>query len=67
MFIDGKVITEQTFLPKVHWKVKATAVELVEAMDGKLSFEDRFLLRQSLEHYYHLVNQVEEITVVIKQ
>ena len=36
-------------------------------MDGKLSFEDRFLLGQSLEHYHHLVNQVEEITVVIKQ
>ena len=50
MFIDGEVITEQTILPKIHGKVKATAAELVEAMDGKLSFEDRFLL-QSLEHY----------------
>ena len=67
MFIDGEVITKQTILPKIHGKVKATAAELVEAMDGKLSFEDRFLLGQSLEHYRHSVNQVEEITVVIKQ
>jgi transposase len=67
MFIDGEVITEQTILPKIHGKFKATAAELVEAMDGKLSFEDRFLLGQSLEHYRHSVNQVEEITVVIKQ
>ena len=67
MFIDGEVITEQTILPKIHGKVKATAAELVEAMEGKLSFEDRFLLGQSLEHYRHSVNQVEEITVVIKQ
>ncbi|MPN38376.1 IS110 family transposase ISSsu10 [bioreactor metagenome] len=67
MFIDGEVITEKTILPKIHRKIKATATELVEAMDGKLSFEVQFLLGQSLEHYRHSVNQVEEITVVIKQ
>ena len=32
-----------------------------------MSIEDRFLLGQSLEHYRHLVNQVDEITVVIKR
>ena len=67
MFINGEVITEETVLPKIQGRVKATVDQLVEAMDGKLSIEDRFLLGQSLEHYRHLVNQVEEITAVIKQ
>ena len=67
MFINGEVITEETDLPKIHGRIKATVDQLVEAMDGKLSIEDRFLLGQSLEHYRHLVNQVDEITVVIKR
>ena len=34
MFIDGEVITEETILPKIHGKIKATAPQLVEAMDA---------------------------------
>ena len=34
MFINGEVITEETLLPKIHWKIKAAVAELVEA-DGR--------------------------------
>ncbi|HRM20136.1 MAG TPA: IS110 family transposase, partial [Trichococcus flocculiformis] len=37
MFINGEVITEETDLPKIHGRIKATVDQLVEAMDGKLS------------------------------
>ena len=33
----------------IHKHVKASPEELMEAMNGKLSLEDRFLLDQSLE------------------
>lgn len=36
MFINGEVITEETDLPKIHGRIKATVDQLVEAMDGKL-------------------------------
>jgi len=35
----------------IHKHVKASPEELMEAMNGKLSLEDRFLLDQSLEEY----------------
>ena len=35
----------------IHKHVKASPEQLMEAMNGKLSLEDRFLLAQSLEEY----------------
>lgn len=35
--IDGKAITEEPLLPKIHVIVEATAARLVEATDRKLS------------------------------
>ena len=51
LFINGKLIDYDNVTACIHKHVKANPEELMEAMNGKLSLEDRFLLAQSLEEY----------------
>jgi len=51
LFINGELIDYDNVTACIHKHVKASPEELMEAMNGKLSLEDRFLLDQSLEEY----------------
>ncbi|WP_367783637.1 IS110 family transposase [Streptococcus pluranimalium] len=51
LFINEETIDVDTISSCIHKRVKASPEELLEAMSGKLSLEDRFLLNQSLEEY----------------
>ena len=49
LFINGELIDYDNVTACIHKHVKASPEELMAAMNGKLSLEDRFLLDQSLE------------------
>lgn len=51
LFINGKLIDYDNVTACIHKHVKASPEEFIEAMNRKLSLEDRFLLDQSLEEY----------------
>ena len=51
LFINGELIDYDNVTACIHKHVKASPEELMEAMNGKLSLEDQFLLDQSLEEY----------------
>lgn len=51
LFTTGEVLTIETVPNCMRKHIKATAEELLEAMDDKLSIEDRFLLDQSMTEY----------------
>lgn len=46
----------------IHKHVKASPEELMEAMNGKLSLKDRFLLDQSLEECRMYQELIEKLT-----
>lgn len=52
LFTTGEVLTIENVSTCMKKHVKATPEELLEAMDGKLSLEDRFLLNQSMSEYH---------------
>ncbi|WP_416455138.1 transposase [Streptococcus thermophilus] len=49
LFINGELIDYDNVTACIHKHVKTSPKNLMEAMNGKLSLEDRFLLDQSLE------------------
>ena len=51
LFINGELIDYDNVTACIHKHVKASPEEFIEAMNRKLSLEDRFLLDQSLEEY----------------
>lgn len=61
----GNPLGNKLFLPKFT-ESQSSESELVEEMNGKLSIEDRFLLKQSLNHCSHKANKLEEITSLIE-
>ena len=62
LFINGESINVESVIPCIQKRVKASPEELVEAMEGKLSLEDRFLLDQSLEEYQMYQELIEKLT-----
>ena len=62
LFIDGETINVESVIPCIQKRVKASPEELVEAMEGKLSLADRFLLDQSLEEYQMYQELIEKLT-----
>ena len=62
LFIDGETIDVESVIPCIQKRVKASPEQLVEAMEGKLSLEDRFLLDQSLEEYQMYQELIEKLT-----
>ncbi|CQR24032.1 transposase [Streptococcus varani] len=66
LFINGEVIDCDSVSACLHKHVKASPEELVEAMNGKLSLEDRFLLNQSLEEYRMYQELMDKLTSEIQ-
>lgn len=66
LFIYGEVIDYDSVKSCMQKRVKASPDELVEAMNGKLSLEDRFLLNQSLEEYRMYQKLIETLIQEIK-
>ena len=62
LFINGKLIDYDNVTACIHKHVKANPEELMEAMNGKLSLEDRFLLDKSLEEYQWYQNLMNKLT-----
>ncbi|HFI0647451.1 TPA: IS110 family transposase [Streptococcus suis] len=62
LFINGERIDVNTVSSCINRKVKASPDQLVEAMNGKLSFEDRFLIDQSLEEYRMYQELIRKLT-----
>ena len=62
LFIDGESINVESVIPCIQKRVKTSPEELVEAMEGKLSLEDRFLLDQSLEECQMYQELIEKLT-----
>ena len=62
LFINGETIDVESVIPCIQKRVKASPEQLVEAMEGKLSLEDRFLLDQSLEEYQMYQELIEKLT-----
>ena len=52
LFTAGEVLTVENVSDCINRRVKATSEELLEAMNGKWSLEDRFLLEQSMTEYH---------------
>ncbi|SDB07365.1 hypothetical protein SAMN02910293_00367 [Streptococcus henryi] len=50
----------------IHKHVKAIPEESAEAMNGKLSLEDHFLLNQSLEESRLYQELIDKLTIKIK-
>lgn len=61
-YINGETINVESVIPCIQKRVKASPEELVEAMEGKLSLEDRFLLDQSLEECQMYQELIEKLT-----
>ncbi|WP_075201846.1 IS110 family transposase [Floricoccus tropicus] len=51
LFINGEIINIDNITTCMHGRIKATSKEILEAMNGKLSYEDRFLIEHSLSEY----------------
>ena len=51
LFIDGEVINEDNVESCIHGRIKASTRQLIEAMEGKLSTVDRFLIKECMEEY----------------
>ncbi|MGT2881449.1 transposase [Streptococcus equinus] len=66
LFINGEAIDSESVASCIHRRIKASPEELVEAMNGKLSLEDRFLISQSLEEYQMYQNLIETLESEIK-
>ena len=66
LFINGEVIDCDSVTSCIHRRTKASPQELVEAMNGKLSLEDRFLLNQSLEEYRMYQELMDRLTSEIQ-
>lgn len=61
-YINGETINVESVIPCIRKRVKASPEELVEAMEGKLSLEDRFLLDQILEECQIYQELIEKLT-----
>ena len=66
LFIDGETINVESVIPCIQKRVKASPEELVEAMEGKLLLEDRFILGQSLEECQMYQELIEKLTYEIQ-
>lgn len=61
LFIDGEVLSIGRIEACKHGRVKASAQDLLEAMDGKLSLTNRRLLEDSLDEYRFYSRKIEQI------
>lgn len=62
LFINGETINVESVIPCIQKRVKASPEELVEAMEGKLSLEESFLLDQRLEECQMYQELIKKLT-----
>lgn len=67
LFINGEVLNIERIEACRHGRVKATAEDLLLAMDGKLSLINRRLLKDSLEEYHFYSDKIKQIEADIEQ
>lgn len=67
LFINGEKIDVQSVTSCMHRKVKASPEELVDAMTGKLSVSDRFLLDQILSELQMYQTNIELLSEEINR
>lgn len=61
IFINGEVLTIESVSACLHGKVKSFPKDILQAMDGKNSRTDRWLLDDSLEEYRFYTHKVKQI------
>lgn len=61
LFIDGEVLSVERVQACMHGRVKASAEDLLTAMDGKLSGINRRLLEDSLDEYHFYSRKIKRI------
>ena len=61
LFIDGEVLTVERVQACMHGRVKASAQDILMAMDGKLSGVNRRLLEDSLDEYRYYTKKIQII------
>lgn len=61
LFIDGEVLSLERIEACKHGRVKASAQDLLTAMDGKLSQINRRLLEDSLDEYHFYSRKIDRI------
>lgn len=61
VFINGEVIQLETVQRCLHGNVKATAEELLKAMNGRISQVDRYLLDLTLDQYRYYQKHLKDI------
>ena len=64
--INGEVFTLDSISKCIHGHIKADPIQLLEAIDGKLSLKERFLLAQSLEDWWHYQKLMNWLEIEIK-
>lgn len=62
LFINGEVIEVKSVSKCMHGKMRATPHEVVEALDGKLSIYDAWLLRESFEELTFYEEKIKRIS-----
>lgn len=67
LFINGEILTLERVESCRHGRVKATAQDLLEAMDGKISRVDRRLLDDSLDEYRFYTHKIKQIEKEIER
>lgn len=67
LFINGEKIDVQSVSSCMNRRVKASPEELVDAMTGKLSTSDRFLLNQSLNELQMYQTYIEQLSEEINR
>lgn len=66
LFVNAEAIDSESVDSCIHIRIKDSPEELREAMNGKLSLEDLFLISQSLEEYQMYQNLIEILESEIK-
>ena len=67
LLLNGEAINVDTITPLMHGRMKATAEEIVEALNGRLSKNDRYLIDIQLNLYDALVRSISEIEAHIQE
>lgn len=66
LFITGEALTLKNIQACLHGKVKATAEDILLAMDGKLTKTDRYLLEESLDELNFFQKKIDQLEAKIK-
>lgn len=66
LFINGEVLTIESVTACLHFSVKSSPEDILQAMDGKMSVTDRQLLDDSLDEYRFYEQKLKKIQEAIQ-